>query len=47
MVSKVIIIACDQLLVSKMPKKHRKNEDNRRFPQNQDSDNPGNKSLGQ
>ena len=32
MVSKVIIIACDYLLVSKMPKKRRKNEENRLFP---------------
>ena len=30
-----------------MPNKHRKNEDNSLFPQNQDSDNPGQKSLGQ
>ena len=30
-VSKVIIIACDHLLVSKMPKKRRKNEENRLF----------------
>ena len=46
-VSKVIITAFDHLLVSKMPKKHGKNEDNRLFPQNQDSDNPGQTSLGQ
>ena len=32
MVSKVIIIACDYLLVSKMPKKRRENEENRLFP---------------
>ena len=31
-VSKVIIIACDHQLVSKMPKKRRKNEENRLFP---------------
>ena len=37
----VIIIACDHLVVSKMPKKRRKNEENRRFSQNQDSDNLG------
>ena len=42
-VSKVIIIACDHQLVSKMPKKRRKNDF---FPQNQNSDNPGQKSLG-
>ena len=30
-VSKVIIIACDHLLVSKIPKKRRKNEENRLF----------------
>ena len=48
MVSKVIIIAFDHLLVSKIPKKRRKNEENRLFfPQNRDSDNPGQKSLGQ
>ena len=29
--SKVIIISCDYLLVSKMPKKHRKSEENRLF----------------
>ena len=29
--SKVVIIACDHLLVSKMPKKRRKNEENRLF----------------
>ena len=43
-VSKVIIIACDHLVVSKMPKKRRKNEENRLFSQNhrnQDSDNLG------
>ena len=32
--------------VSKMPKTSRKNEENKLFPQNQDSDNPGQKSLG-
>ena len=46
-VSKVILIACDYLLVSKLPQKGRKNEENRLFYQNQDSDNPGQKSLGQ
>ena len=30
-----------------MPKKRTKNEENRLFPQSQDSDNPGQKSLGQ
>ena len=41
-------MACDRLLVSKMPKKRMKNEENRLFfPQNHDSDNPGQKSLGQ
>ena len=30
-----------------MPNKRRKNADNRLFPQNQDSDNPGQKCLGQ
>ena len=46
--SKVIIIVCDHLLDFKMPKKQlSKNEDNRLFPQNQDSDNPGQKYSGQ
>ena len=36
-VSKVFLIACDHLLVSKMPRKLRKNEENGLSSQNQDS----------
>ena len=35
-VSKVIIIACDYLLVSKMPKTRRKSEGNKLFQKNKD-----------
>ena len=46
-VSKVIIIACDHLVVSKMPKKRRKNEENRLFFPKPGFRQSWQKSLGQ